>query len=101
MMALADSFNVAFTMKRDPEQIIGKELPLHMYTDSLSLFGIIKKSSATSEKRLMVDLNCVKNAYNSMKISEIFFTRLKFNLADSLKEHNFNTILIKTKQTTK
>lgn len=53
-MALAVVFDVVYTMKDDLENIIGKSVPPHMYSDSFSFFDIITKSFTTLEKRLMI-----------------------------------------------
>ena len=40
-------------------------------TVSLSLFDVITKATVTTEKRLMIDLNAVKEAYQKHEIMDI------------------------------
>jgi ribosomal protein L10 len=64
-----------------------------MYTDSLSLFYVITKSSTTAEKRLMIDLVVVREAYYRMEIAQLSFLRTKWNPADALTKVSRNTYL--------
>ncbi len=57
---------------------------MHLLTDSKSLFEIISKGSRTSEKRVMLDLHPVREAYQEEKISNIGFVRSSENFADGL-----------------
>ena len=55
-----------------------------MLTDSLSLFEAIMKAPITAEKRLMIDLATVKDAYEKRYIALVGFIRTEKNLTDSL-----------------
>ena len=59
-----------------------------MFTDSKSLFDIITKCSNTSERRLMIDLQAVRDAYQSYEISNVGFLRGPNNPADALTKAN-------------
>jgi hypothetical protein len=43
----------------------------HAYTDSLSLFDVISRSTTTSKKRLMIDITAAKEAYKEGAIGTI------------------------------
>lgn len=66
---------------------------LQMHTDSFSFFDIMTKATVPSEKRLMIDLACVKDAYNTEETDNISFTRSEYNAADALSRHRNVTIL--------
>ena len=83
-MALADGFDVGFMTKYDLQILTGKTIPVHIMTDSLSLFDVITKATATTEKRLMIDLETVREAYRKQEIMNIGFIRTQFNPADAL-----------------
>ena len=55
-----------------------------MFTDSKSLFDVITKSSQTQERRLMIDLQAVRNAYTTHEISNVGFLRSEENPADGM-----------------
>lgn len=48
-------------------------VPIFMVTDSLSLFNVLIMSSITTEKRLMIDLLVVRNAYMTKEIETLVF----------------------------
>ena len=62
-MAFADSVDMAFMIRHDIQKMMSIKIPILMFTDSLSLFDVITKASTTIEKRLMIDLEVVKKAY--------------------------------------
>jgi hypothetical protein len=64
-----------------------------MSTDSLSLFDVIIKESTTAEKRLMIDLVVVREAYDRMEIALLAFLRTNWNPADPLIKISPNTFL--------
>ena len=84
MYAFADAFDHAFTLKYDLESLLKQRIPLSLFTDSRSLFDVIKKSSSTSEKRLMIDITSVRKAYENQEISDVGFVRSNHNPADAL-----------------
>ncbi len=57
---------------------------LKMCTYSESLFDVITKCSQTQEKRLMIDLQAVRDAYQCLEISNIGFVRGPNNPADGM-----------------
>lgn len=83
-MALADGFDMAYMIKHDLEKMTKTRIPLHILTDSLSLFDVITKASSTTEKRLMIDLKCTKDAYEKKEIEMLGFVRTQYNPADCL-----------------
>lgn len=82
--AFADGFDYAFTMKHDLESILGKQVPLQMFTDSKSLFDTLTKSSSTTERCLMIDVQTVRDGYKDHSISKVGFVRGPDNPADGL-----------------
>jgi hypothetical protein len=81
--AFADAFDYAIVLKRDLEAMLSQEIPLTMLTDSKSLFDVITKSSTTTERRLMIDISAVRNAYDVGEIQDVGWVRTNFNPADA------------------
>jgi hypothetical protein len=92
-MAFADGFDAAYSLKHDLQTILKRSVDILMYTDSLSLFDVITKSSTTAEKRLMIDFMVVREAYDRMEIAQLVFLRTNWNPADALTKLSRNTYL--------
>jgi hypothetical protein len=83
-MAHADAFDTAHALKHDIDMIIKQNVPIVILTDSLSLFDVITKATTTAEKRLMIDLCLVQQAYECSEVDTIGFVRSEYNPADVL-----------------
>lgn len=101
VMAFADGFDVAYSLKYDLEHMMQQKIPLVMLTDSLSLFDVITKASGTKEKRLAIDLACANQAYQRFEINTLGFIRSENNPADALtkvsSKCNLKNILLSNK----
>ena len=67
----------------DLESIFDSKIPLHMYTDSKSLFHVITKNSSTLEERLMIDIASTREAHKRGDIAQIGRVRSEHNPADA------------------
>jgi hypothetical protein len=92
-MAFADVFDAAYSLNHDLQTILKRSVEIITYTDSLSLFDCITKSSTTAKKRLVIDLVVVREAYDRMKIEQLAFFRTNWNPADALTKVSRNTYL--------
>lgn len=81
-MAVADGFDVAYMMKHDLERMTGTKVPLYLRTYILSLLHVITKAYTTTEKLLMIDLNCSKDAYKKKGIEMLGLDRTQNNPTD-------------------
>lgn len=61
-MASADAFDMVFTIKRDLEDILKCKISIIILTDSRSLFDILRKSSTTREKPLLINFSTFKDS---------------------------------------
>lgn len=75
--AFEDSFDASYTIKRDLELTLKRPVCLNIFTDSKSLFDIITKCSSTTEKRLLIDIQTVREAYERFEFSDVGFVRTK------------------------
>lgn len=82
--AFADGFDVAYMLRFDLESILNRTLRLCILTDSKSLFDTIVKNSFISEKRLMIDVQAAREAYQKLEISDIGHISGPDNPADGL-----------------
>ena len=64
-------FNISASLKLIIERILGFPVPLTVYTDSKSVYDCLVKLGTTQEKRLIVDLMCLRQSYERREIAEI------------------------------
>lgn len=98
-MAFADAFDLAYKIKCDLQNVLCQSIPLYIITDSLTLFDVLIKSTITTEKRLMMDLQTVKDSYRKMKLNNVAFVQSESMLADSLTKIKPNHLLSKVLST--
>lgn len=84
VLAFADGFDYAYLLRHDLRRILDRNITLAMLTDSESLFKCIVKSTTTTEKRLMIDIEAARQAYGKQEISDIGWIRSEDNPADGL-----------------
>lgn len=67
VIAFADKFDHAFTLRAQLQQALRRDIPMNLPTKSNCLFDIISKSSHTNENRLLFDISATRKAYNNKK----------------------------------
>ncbi|KAL2073526.1 hypothetical protein VTL71DRAFT_10852 [Oculimacula yallundae] len=94
LYGMSEGFDAAGAIKSILEQILKIDvLPLTMCTDSKSLYDCIVKLGTTREKRLMIDLMCLRQAYERKEISEVVWVEGFINPADAMTKSNCNDAL--------
>ncbi|TAQ90470.1 hypothetical protein B7494_g1202 [Chlorociboria aeruginascens] len=68
---MAHGFDIAAILKSTIEKTLGITLPLVLCTDSKSLYNCLVKLGTTQEKRLMIDLMCLRQSYERREIAKI------------------------------
>ena len=82
---IAYRFDTAAAIKTTIERILQLEqLPITLCTDSKSLYNCLVKLGTTQEKRLMVDLMCLRQSYERREIAEIKWIDGNSNPADAM-----------------
>lgn len=84
VIAFGDMSDYAITLAIELSTILSKHVPLLLLTDSKCLFDVVAKNSRTSEKRTMLDIAAVREAFREKTISDIGFVRSSHNVADGL-----------------
>jgi hypothetical protein len=85
LYGLAHGFDMGAAIKSTIQRILQLEqLPLVLCTDSKSLYDCLVKLGTTQEKRLMVDLMCLRQAYERREITEVKWIRGGNNPADAM-----------------
>ena len=81
---MAYGFDVEATIKSTLKKILQITLPLLICTDSKSLYDYLVKLGTTQEKRLMIDLICLRQSYKRQKITKIKWINRNNNPADAM-----------------
>ncbi|KHJ32728.1 hypothetical protein EV44_g1731 [Erysiphe necator] len=77
-----------------------KPIPLIICTDSRTIFDCLTRLNTVQEKRLMIDIMCLREAYEKREITEIKWIPGKSNPADALtKSKNVSQALQKLVET--
>jgi hypothetical protein len=84
LYAMAHGFDHGAVLKSTTEKILQIDLPLVLCTDSKSLYECLVKLGTTQEKRLMVDLMCLRQSYERRMITEIKWIDGDSNPADAM-----------------
>ncbi|RFU28087.1 hypothetical protein B7463_g8248, partial [Scytalidium lignicola] len=81
---IAHGFDMRVAIKSTIEGILEIDLPLVIYTDSRSLYDCLVKLGTIQEKRLMIDMMCLHQAYERRQIAEVRWIEGTTNPADSM-----------------
>jgi len=93
LYGMAHGFDHAAVIKSTIEKILSIELPLLLCTDSRSLYDCLVKLGSTQEKRLMVDLMCLRQSYERRMITEVVWIDGESNPADAMTKSKANNAL--------
>ena len=92
LYALSLGFDAAASIKVTLDQILSvprnnKKIPLTLCVDSQSLYDCLVKLGTTQEKRLMIDIMCLRQSYERREISEIVWIQGDNNPADAMTKY--------------
>jgi hypothetical protein len=94
LYAMINDFDVETIIKSIIERILHISLSLILLTNFKSLFDCLIKLDITAEKRLMIDLMCLRQSYEKRQIAEIKWIDENINLADAMTKSKFCNALI-------
>jgi hypothetical protein len=88
LYAMTNEFDADSVIKSIIQRILNIFLPMILLTDSRSLYDCLVKLEITSEKRLMIDLMCLRQSYKRREITEIRWIDDESNPADVMTKGN-------------
>ena len=88
LYAMVLGFDQSYVIKQTIESFLGRKIPLHVFTDSKSLFDSLTSLNTTTEKRLLIDLSLLRECYERNEIAEVFWIPGDQNPADGLTKKN-------------
>jgi hypothetical protein len=95
LYAMINDFDVEAVVKFIIDRMLHISLSLILLTDSKSLYDCLVKLDTISEKRLMIDLMCLRQSYERREIAEIRWIDGNINFADAMTKSKFCNALIK------
>ncbi len=66
-----------------------------IFTDSKCLFDTITKLSTVSEKRLLIDISAIREAYSNGDLTNVAHVASEYNLADTFTKSNADTTMLR------
>jgi hypothetical protein len=93
LLALVEGFDVGFAIQDSLRRISGFAPPLVLYTDSQSLYHLAISLTRTTERRLMVDLALLREAYERRDITHFAWIPGHENPADGFTKVAHNKAL--------
>jgi hypothetical protein len=94
LYAMINGFDVEAVIKSIIERMLHISLSLILLTNFRSLFDCLIKLDTTAEKRLMIDLMCLRQSYERRQIAEIRWIDENINLADAMTKSKLCNALI-------
>ena len=79
-------FDIRAVLKLTMEYILEKFVPMILYIDSKSLYNYLVKLGTTQEKRLIVDIMCLRQSYKRQEIMEILWINGDSNPANAMSK---------------
>jgi hypothetical protein len=97
LYAMSLGFDAAAAIKSTLDQILQpwrqEPVPLTVFTDSKSLYDCLVKIGMTREKRLMIDIMCLRQAYERREIAEVVWIKGEENVADAMTKEKCSNAL--------
>jgi hypothetical protein len=84
LYGMTHGFDIADAIKSTIDKILRINIPLVLATDSKSLYDCLVRLGSTQEKRLMIDVMCLRQAYERRQITEVKWVDGGSNPADAM-----------------
>ena len=84
LLGMVYRFDMAHLIKTTLNLILNKDIPLVVYINSKSLYNCLVKLGTTQEKRLIIDVMCIREAYKRREIAQVKWINSKSNLTNSI-----------------
>lgn len=96
LQGLLLGFDMGACLKKTYEILFNRDIPLVVYTDSKSLYDdCVIRLGMTLEKRMMIDVMVIRDAYEERELTEIKWIAGNTNPADSMTKIKANDALKK------
>ncbi len=84
LYSITHSYDIGAAIKSTIDKILQIDLLLILCTDLKSLYDCLVRLGTTQEKRLMIDVMCLRQAYERRQIAEVKWIEGEANPADAM-----------------
>jgi hypothetical protein len=93
LLGIVYGFDIAYLVKTTLDLILNKDILLIICTDSKSLYDCLVKLGIMQEKRLIIDVISMREAYKRREIAQVKWIASKSNLADFITKTKLTNAL--------
>lgn len=101
LFALSQGYDVGFAQRHTLSQILGREVPMRLFTDSKTLFQSVTNLTSMAEKRLLIDIASLRDAYRNGDLEHLAHIDTADNPADAMTKPAATTALTRALRTCK
>ena len=91
---MAHGFNIGAAIKSTLDKVLQVNLPLILYTNLKSLYDCLVQLGTTQEKRLIIDIICLYQAYKQRQITKVKWINGDTNPTDTITKGKPYTALL-------
>jgi hypothetical protein len=84
LYASAHAYDVGVAVKHSLDSMLGQNIDIILFTDSLTLFDCLITWCKTSERRLQIDIVVLRQSIASKELTNVVWTRTAFNPSNGL-----------------
>ncbi len=96
LYALAHGFDAGFALSHTVCKLLGRKMKVQVFTDSRTLFDSITSLCSMTEKSLLIDIYCLREAYRNGELANLSLIRTQHNISDALtttsSRHTLSTL---------
>ena len=93
LYALASGYDMGYAIAHTFSIILGRKVDLRVFTDSRTLFDSIITFCSMTEKRLLIDIACLRQSYRNGDLANLGWIKGEHNVADALTKDKANNSL--------
>ena len=99
LFALSHSYDVGFSIRYTCSQLLKRDVPLRLFTDSKTLFQSVTNLTSMTEKRLLIDIASLRDAYRNGDLEHLAHIDTADNPADAMTKPRATSGLVRTLST--
>lgn len=95
LFALSHSYDIGFALRHTLSELINRDVQMRLYTDSKTLFQSVTNLTSMTEKRLLIDIASLRDAYRNGDLQHLAHIDTADNPADGMTKSKATGTLVK------